>query len=182
MNTILGASFTSRLNSNLREQHGYSYGAGSRFNFMPIPGAFMAFSDVHAEVTDKALNEFMKELRAITTVTDEELRRAKNYVALSYPSEFQSVGAIAAALAEVVIYNLPDDYFNTYTPRILAVTKEDVERVARKYIDPERIAIVIVGDRKKIEKGVAALNLGPIENLTIEDVLGKPPVIQREQN
>lgn len=182
MNTILGASFTSRLNSNLREQHGYSYGAGSRFNFMPIPGAFMAFSDVHAEVTDKALNEFMKELRAITTVTDEELRRAKSYVALSYPSEFQSVGAIAAALAEVVIYNLPDDYFNTYTPRILAVTKEDVERVARKYIDPERIAIVIVGDRKKIEKGVAALNLGPIEDLTIEDVLGKPPVIQREQN
>lgn len=180
MNTILGGSFTSRLNNNLREQHGYSYGAGSRFTFMPIPGAFMVFSDVHAEVTDKALSEFLKELHAITTVSDEELERAKNYVALSYPSEFQSVGAIAGALAEVVIYNLPDDYFNTYTPRILSVTREDVERVARTYIDPEKIAIVVVGDRKKVEKGIAGLGLGQITNLSIEDVLGKPPVIEKK--
>lgn len=178
MNTILGASFTSRLNNNLREQHGYSYGAGSRFNFLPLPGAFIAFSDVHTEVTAKALVEFMKELRAITTVTDEELTRAKNYVALSYASEFQSVGAIANALAEVVIYNLPDDHFATYTSRILAVTKEDVERVARTYIDPEKIAIVVVGDRKKIESDITSLNLGPIRYLSIQDVLGKPPIVQ----
>ncbi|HXG00468.1 MAG TPA: pitrilysin family protein, partial [Bacteroidota bacterium] len=180
MNTILGASFTSRLNTNLREQHGYSYGAGSRFSFLPLPGAFVAFSDVHANVTDKALAEIMKELRAITSVTDEELARAKNYIALSYPSEFQSVGAVANALAEVVIYNLPDDYLNTYTSRVLAVTKEEVERVARKYIDPENIAIVIVGERKHIEKGLAELRLGPISNLSIQDVLGKPPVIQKK--
>ncbi len=180
MNTILGASFTSRLNSNLREQHGYSYGAGSAFNFLPLPGAFVAFSDVHTEVTDKALGEFLKELRAITSVTNEELQRAKNYVALSYPSEFQSVGAIANALAEVVIYKLPDDYFNTYTARILAVTKDDVERVARTYIDPEKIAIVVVGDAKKVEKGLADLKLGPLKHLSIQDVLGKPPVIQRK--
>ncbi len=180
MNTVLGGSFTSRLNNNLREQHGYSYGAGSRFNFMPLPGAFMAFSDVHAEVTDKALNEFMKELRGIASITDEELERAKKYLALSYPSEFQSVGAIAGALAEVVIYDLPDDYFNTYTSRILAVTKQEVERAARTYIDPDKIAIVVVGDRKKIEKGIASLGLGPIENLSIEDVLGKPPVIEKK--
>lgn len=179
MNTILGGSFTSRLNSNLREQRGYSYGAGSQFSFLPLPGAFVAFSDVHAEVTDRALAEFVKELRAIASITDEELERAKNYIALSYPGEFQSVGAIANALAEVVIYNLPDDHFTTYTQRILAVTRDDVERVARKYVDPERIIIVVVGDRTKIEKGIAELNLGPIEHRSIQDVLGKPPVIPK---
>lgn len=180
MNTILGASFTSRLNSNLREQHGYSYSAGSRFGFMPLPGSFIASSDVHAEVTDKALSEFMKELRNIASVTDEELIRAKNYVALSYPSEFQSVGAIAGALAEMVIYNLPPTYFNMYTQNILSVTKNDVEAAARKYIDPEKIVIVVVGDKAKIAKGIEALNLGPVQYLTVEDVLGKPPVMDKK--
>lgn len=180
MNTILGGSFTSRLNNNIREEHGYAYGAGSRFNFLPQPGAFLASSDVQTNVTDKALTEFMKELTNIPNISDAELTRAKNYVALSYPSDFQSVRAIAGALNELVIYNLPDNYFNTYTERILAVTKDDVVRVAKKYIDPEKIAIIVVGDRKKIEKGIADLNLAPIENLSIEDVLGKPPVIEKK--
>ncbi len=180
MNTILGGSFTSRLNNNLREVHGYAYGASSRFNFLPQPGAFVAASDVQTDVTDKAMTEFMKELTNISTISDEELTRAKNYVALSYPSDFQSVSSIAGKLADIVIYNLPDDYFNNYTQRILAVTKDDVLRVAKKYVDPSKIAIVIVGDRKKIEKGIADLKLGPIENLMIEDVLGKAPVIEKK--
>lgn len=180
MNTILGGSFTSRLNNNLREEHGYAYGAGSRFNFLPLPGSFLASSDVQTDVTDKALTEFMKELTNIPNVKDDELTRAKNYVALSYPSDFQSVGAIAGRLADLVIYNLPHDYFNNYTKNILAVTKDDVVRVAKKYIDPEKIAIVVVGDTKKIEKGIADLKLGPIEHLTIEDVLGKPPAIEKK--
>ena len=177
MNTILGGSFTSRLNDNLRETHGYAYGAGSRFSFLPLPGSFMAFADVQTDVTDKALTEFMKELTNIPNITDAELTRAKNYIALGYPSEFESVRSIAGKLEEVVLYNLPDDYFNTYTQKILAVTKDEVVRVAKKYVDPENIAIVVVGDRKKIEKGITELKLGPVENRTIEDVLGKPPVI-----
>jgi zinc protease len=179
MNTLLGGSFTSRLNNNLREQHGYAYGASSRFNFLPQPGAFVAASDVQTEVTDKALTEFMKELTNISTLSDEDLTRAKNYVALSYPSDFQSVGAIAGRLGDLVIYNLPDDYFNNYTRKILAVTKEDVVRVAKKYIVPGKVAIIVVGDRKKIERGIADLKLGEIQNFTIEDVLGKPPVIEK---
>ena len=79
-----------------------------------------------------------------------------------------------------MIYNLPDNYFNSYTQRILAVTREDVQRVAKKYIDPEKVAIVIVGDRAKIEGGIARLKLGPIEHMTIQDVLGKPPVISHK--
>lgn len=180
MNTILGGSFTSRLNNNLREVHGYAYGASSRFNFLPQPGAFIAASDVQTDVTDKALTEFMKELTNISNISDEELTRAKNYVALSYPSDFQSVSSIAGKLADLVIYNLPDDYFNKYTQKILSVTKEDVVRVAKKYVDPAKSVIVIVGDRKKIEKGIADLKLGLIENLSIEDVLGKPPVIEKK--
>ncbi|MDL1893031.1 insulinase family protein, partial [Sphingobacteriales bacterium CHB3] len=177
MNTILGGSFTSRLNNNLREEHGYAYGAGSRFNFLPLPGSFLASSDVQTDVTDKALTEFMKELTNISTISDDELTRAKNYVALSYPSDFQSVGEIAGRLGDLVIYNLPDTYFNNYTKNILAVTKDDVVRVAKKYVDPDKIAIVVVGDMSKVEAGIIALNLGPIEKLTIEEVLGSKPVL-----
>jgi zinc protease len=179
MNTILGGSFTSRLNQNLREQHGYTYGAWSTFDFLPLPGPFVAGAAVQTVVTDKALAEFMKELNGILQpVSDDDLSRAKNYLALRYPENFQSVAQIAGRLSELVIYDLPDDYFNNYVPHILAVTKEDVHRVAKKYIDPEKMAIVIAGDQKQIESGIKALNLGPIRNLTIDDVLGKAPTIE----
>lgn len=176
MNTILGGSFTSRLNQNLRETNQYAYGAGSSFDMRVLPGPFLAASDVFTNVTDKALMEFMKELTNILQpVGDEELTRAKNYLAFGYPDNFQSVGQIAGQLGEVVTYNLPDDYFNTYIQSVQAVTKADVERVAKKYLDPEKVAIIIVGDRKAIEKGVRDLKLGPVEVLSIEEVLGKAP-------
>ncbi|MBM4162231.1 MAG: insulinase family protein, partial [Ignavibacteria bacterium] len=179
MNTILGGSFTSRLNQNLREQHGYTYGAGSSFDFRLLPGPFLAGSAVQSAVTDKALTEFMNELtRILQPSSDEELTRAKNYLALRYPRSFQTASQIAGELGEVVTYSLPDDYFNTYVQRVLSVTKEDVVRVAKKYLDPEAVAIIIVGDRKVIEKGLRDLNLGPVNNLSIEDVLGKPPVVE----
>lgn len=179
MNTLLGGSFSSRLNQNLREQHGYSYGAGSRFDYRPLPGPFMALAAVQTAVTDKALTEFMKELNGILQpVTDAELERAKNYVALGFPGDFQSAAQIAGQLEQLVIYKLPDDYFNNYINRILAVTREDVQRVARKYIDPAKVAVIVVGDRNVIEPGIRALNLGPVKDLTVEDVLGKAPVVQ----
>jgi zinc protease len=179
MNTIFGGSFTSRLNQNLREQHGYTYGASSNFDFRVMPGPFLAGSAVQTAITDSALIEFMKELNGILeAVPDEELNRAKNYLTLRYPENFQTVGQIANQLAEVVNYNLPDDYFNNYTKNILAVTKEDVQRVAKKYIDPEKIAIIIVGDRKLIEDKIKALKLGVIHNLTIDEILGKAPRVE----
>lgn len=179
MNTIFGGSFTSRLNQNLREQHGYTYGAASGFDFLPWPGAFRAGASVQTIVTDKALEEFMKELKGILEpVTDEELARAENYLVLRYPESFQSVSQVAAQLLELLLYHLPDDYFNEYSAHIRAVTKEDVLRVARKYLDPEKVAIVIVGDRKQIEQGITPLNLGPVRNLTIDDVLGPAPALE----
>ena len=182
MNTILGGSFTSRLNNNLREQHGYTYGAGSSFDFRPLPGPFLAYAAVQTAVTDKALTEFINELKRIREpVSEQELARAKNYVALSYPAEFQTVGQIAGQLEELVMFDLPDSYFNTYVKNILAVTMEDVQRVARQYIDPDRIAIVLVGDSKTIEGPVSALKLGPTVHETIDDVLGKAPVLDTKE-
>lgn len=179
MNTILGGSFTSRLNQNLREKHGYAYGAGSAFSFRPLSGPFVASAGVQTSKTDSALFEFMKELKDILPpVSDGELNRAKNYVALSFPQDFQSVAQIAGQLQELVTYDLPDDYFNNYIQHILAVTKDDVARVSKKYLDPEKVAIIVVGDRKVIEKGVRGLNLGPLQILTVEQVLGKVPVVE----
>ena len=181
MNTILGGSFTSRLNHNLREVHGYAYGAGSIFDFRPAPGPFIAAADVQTNVTDKALSEFMKELEGILQpVSDDELTRAKNYLALQYPQNFQSVAQLDAQLSDVNVFGLPDDYFNTYVQKVLAVTKDDVQRVAKKYIDPEKVAIIIVGDRKQIESGVTALNLAPVQFLTIDEVLGSAPDVEKK--
>jgi predicted Zn-dependent peptidase len=178
MNTILGGSFTSRLNMNLREKHGYTYGAGSRFQFRPLPGPFFATASVQTAVTDSSLVEFMNELKGILApIPPSDVERAKNYVALGFPADFQSVGQIATQIEELVIYGLPDDYFNRYTERILAVTPVDVERVARKYINPDNLAFVIVGDRKEVGRSVTALKIAPEKFLTVEDVLGPAPVI-----
>ncbi len=179
MNTILGGSFTSRLNDNLREQKGYTYGAGSFFDFRPLPGPFIATASVQTAVTDKALIEFLKELEGIRKPAESlELARAKNYVALSFPSDFQTTSDLAGHLEEMVTDDLPDDYFNTYIPHILGVTKNDVREAAEKYIDPSRLIIVLVGDRQVIEAPVRALNLGPVTVQTVTDVLGAPPVIE----
>jgi zinc protease len=176
MNTILGGSFTSRLNNNLREVHGYTYGAGSGFSFRASAGPFTASSDVQTDATDKALNEFMKELNGISKpITDEELDKAKNYIALGYPDNFSSVGSIAGQLAEMVQYDLPESYFNDFIGKVLSVKKEDVRRVAKKYVDTDDLAIIIVGDKTKIEKGLKETKIGKIINMVPTDVLGPMP-------
>jgi predicted Zn-dependent peptidase len=181
MNTVLGGSFTSRLNQKLREEKQYTYGASSGFSYGRYPGPFTAQAAVQTAVTDSALVEFLRELRGIlAAVPEEELTRARNYAALRYPARFQAVGAIAGELEELYLYDLPPDYFNTFVPRVLAVTRDDVRRVARRYLTPDRMAVVVVGDRAKVEAGVRALNLGPLRVLSIVDVLGPPPVVGSE--
>ncbi len=179
MNTILGGSFTSRLNNNLREEHGYTYGAGSRFIFRPVAGSFVAYSSVQTEVTDKALTEFFKELNGIREpIPNDELNRAKNLVALSYPQNFQSVEEIALQIEELIEYDLPDNFFNEYVKNMLNVKSEEVNTAAKKYIVPEEMIVVVLGDKSKIENGIKELNLGELKNLKVEDILGKVPVIE----
>jgi predicted Zn-dependent peptidase len=173
LNTILGGSFTSRLNQNLREQHGYTYGASSAFVMRAAAGPFAAAAGVQTDKTADALREFFNELNGILKpVPAEELAREKNYVALGFPAEFETTGSISGRLAEMVIYHLPGDYFANYVPRIQAVTAADVERMAQKYIQPGRFAVVVVGDRKAIEPAIRALNLGPVKVLSVDEAIG----------
>ena len=172
MNTILGGTFTSRLMQNLRETHGYTYGARSRFDMRQAAGPFTASAEVVAAKTDSALIEFMKELNAIRdTVPTVELNKAKRFLQLSMPGDFETTQQIANQLIPVVLYGLPLDYYNNYVANIDRITQADVQRVARQYIDPSNLAVVIVGDRKSIEAGIKAVNTGPI---TIRDFFGQP--------
>src|SRR5687767_6279885 len=172
MNTILGGAFTSRLNTNLRETHAYTYGAGSGFSMRRAAGPFTARAEVVGAKSDSALIEFMKELRAIReAVPDSELEKAKRYLQLQLPGEFETTGDIASQLIPVVVYGLLLDYYNSYVQRIEAVTVADVQRVAQQYVDPSKFAVVIVGDRKVIEAGLRALDIG---ELSIRDLTGQP--------
>jgi zinc protease len=176
MNTILGGAFTSRLNQNLRETHGYSYGAQSGFGLRRSAGPFIAAAEVVTAKTDSALLEFVKELRAIREpVPEEELAKAKRYLQLGLPGNFETTGGIASEFLPLIAYGIPLDFFGTAVQRYDAVTQADVQRVARQYVDPDRLTVVIVGDRKAIEPGLRALKPGEIEIREIRDVLGAPP-------
>jgi predicted Zn-dependent peptidase len=132
LNTIFGGSFSSRLNLNLREEHGYTYGANSFFDMRVEPGPFTAFAAVQTDKTADALKEFFNEFTGILKpVPADEITRAKNYVALGLPSDFETTTDISRRLEESVVYHLPDDFFSRYVPNIEAVTGADVERVAR---------------------------------------------------
>jgi len=172
MNTILGGSFTSRLNQNLRETRGFTYGAGSRFDMRRAAGPFLASAEIVTAKSDSALLEFMKELNGIRQpVPPAELSRAKRYLQLQLPGNFETTQQIAAALVPVALYGLPLDYFNNYVQNIEGVTQADVARVAQQYINPGSLAVVIVGDRKTIEQGLKSANVGPI---LIRDITGQP--------
>ena len=173
MNTVLGGSFSSRLNMNLREVHGYSYGAGSSFDYRRLAGPFTASAGVQTDKTAPALTEFLKELTAIARpVPDDELARARHYVALRFPSSFETTGDIARHLEEAVVYALPDEYFSTVVSRLEAVSQADVRRVAAQYVTPQTMAIVVAGDRAAIEPGIRALGLGPVTVMTLDEVFG----------
>jgi zinc protease len=180
MNVILGGSFTSRLNQNLREDKGYTYGARSAFDYRPAAGPWTAGAAVQTPSTGPAIAEFMKELRGMhEPIPDEEVDRARNFLAMRYPAGFQSVADIAARIADMVRFGLPTTYLNEYVDNVLAVTTEDVERVARQYVDPDNVAIFVVGDRSEIEQQVRELGLGETTFLTVTDVLGPMPVVNR---
>ena len=131
-----------------------------------------ASAEIVAAKTDSGLIEFMKELNAIRdTVPTDELNKAKRYLQLGLPADFETTQQIATALVPVALYGLPLDYYNNYVQSIEGITQADVQRVAKQYINPGSLAIVVVGDRKSIESGLKAVNTGPI---SIRDFFGKP--------
>jgi zinc protease len=174
MNAMLGGLFQSRLNANIREDKGYSYGVGSGFGFGRGPGAFRTGGDIVSDKTDAALVEFMKELRGIMgprPVTDEELQTAKASLIQSLPSEFETVSSVNGAIASLWLQGLPDDYYNQFVAKVSAVTKEDVVRVAKQYIDLDHLVILVVGDRATIEAPIRATKIAPVVLLNAE---GRP--------
>jgi zinc protease len=174
MNEMLGVLFQSRLNHNIREEKGYSYGVGSGFSFGRGPGPFSASGNIMTAKNDSALLEFVKELRDIRgprPPTDDELAQAKASLVQSLPESFESVAGLNGNVASIYMQGLPEDYYQQFAKVVNAVTKADVVRVARQYIDPDHLAIVIVGDRAKIERPLAATKIGPI---VILDMNGDP--------
>ena len=171
LNTVLGGSFTSRLNQNLREKNGYAYGASSGFDMRLSAGPFLAAAGVQTDKTADALKEFFNELNGILTpVPPDELAKARNYVALGFPGEFETTSDMARKLEELVIYNLPDTTFSDFVPSVTAVTAADLQRAAARFVQPERMAVVVVGDLKLIEGPIRALNLGPITRVPVDSL------------
>lgn len=173
LNTLLGGSFTSRLNQNLREEHQYTYGAASRFDMRLSPGSFVAAAGVQTDKTSEALQEFFKELTAIAgPVTDDELTRMRNYLAFGFPADFETSSDLSRRVEELLIYGLPDSYFEQYVGNIQRVTPAAVRAAAAKYIRPSTFAVVVIGDRKAIEAGIRALKIAPVTVMTVSEALG----------
>jgi predicted Zn-dependent peptidase len=173
---MLGGQFVSRINLNLREDKGYTYGARSNFDYRRGAGPFTASGGVFTNVTKESVSEFLKELRGIRgeiPVTERELEYAKQGILRGFPRGFETPVQIADRLGQVVLYNLPDDYFNNYGARVRAVTLKDITRVAIRYLDPSRMAILVVGDRKAVEPGLRSLGIGD-SSITYLDAEGRP--------
>jgi zinc protease len=164
MNAIFGGQFSSRLNMNLREEKGYTYGARTAFDWrVQQPGPFVARASVQTAVTAPALVEFLKEFEGMLgqrPVGNEELQFNKDYLTRGYPARFETPSDMGGQLGAIVQFQLPDDYFNTVIPGLTAVTSEEVVRVAQKYLDLEHLAVIVVGDRSKIEADLRALPIG----------------------
>jgi zinc protease len=172
MNMLLGGLFSSRINLNLREAHGYTYSAFSAFDWRRQAGPFVVASAVRSDVTAAAAREVLSEIDRMRSekVTAEELSLATSYLEGVFPIRYETTAAIARALAAMVVYGLPEDYFDTYRDRVRAVTTSDVLRAAREFLRPEELQLVAVGDPAVIEEPLTSMNLGPLRKYDAEGV------------
>ena len=175
LNAVLGGQFSSRLNLNLREDKGYTYGAFSAYGFRVGPGPFTAGAAVQTDVTKPALAEMVREINEIVTtrpVTAKELDFAKDRLIRGFPTDFETTSAVAGMIAELVLYDLPDDEFTTFPARVEAVDLAAVHRAASKHLHPDRLTILVVGDRAKIAGPLKELPF--VKTIHLLDVEGKP--------
>ncbi len=176
MSAILGGLFNSRLNMKLREEKGYTYGAGAGFDMRRFAGPFTARAAVNTEATAPALADLLAELHRMreTPPTDDELRAARDYLVGVFPLRFETPGPVVSAVGGLVTYGLPDDELDRYRPAVEAVTAADVLAAARAHLDLERLGVVIVGDADRIAADVEALGIGEIEVVRDEEAGGQP--------
>lgn len=170
-NAVLGGQFTSRINLNLREDKGFTYGAYTGFDFRRLPGPFTLYGSVDTGATSRAIAESLDEIAAIRgprPTSAAELSLAVAGLTRGYARNFETVEQVARAVMQLALYDLPDDHFSVFVPRVEAVTPEDVTRVAQQYLHPERLTTLVVGDLDRIGSELAGLGLGEPRVLTAE--------------
>lgn len=169
LNEILGGYFLSRINMNLREEHGYTYGAGSAFSYRPGVGPFHISAAVQSEHTTQAIQEVLKEISKLRSekISTEELNNASGQITGLFPIAFETADQISLGLSNIVLSQLADNYYNTYRDEISSVTREAIFNSAQKYLHPDKMLIVVTGDRTLIEK-----DLKESFEVTVYDVRG----------
>ncbi len=168
MNNAFGGQFTARINMNLREDKGYTYGAGSFFTGRKGQGAFASYAQVKSEFTEESIFEFMKEFKDVLgerPLTDEELFDSKNNMVKGFPQDFQTLTRIAGQLGSMTTFGLPDDEWDTYMRRVNGIDMNLATKAAKDHIHPDGMLIVVVGDREMIEPGIKELGFGEIVHL-----------------
>jgi predicted Zn-dependent peptidase len=176
MSAILGGLFNSRLNMKLREEKGYTYGAGAGYDMRRFAGPFTARAAVNTEATAPALADLVAELGRMREAppTDAELRASRDYLVGVFPLRFETPGPVVSAVSGLVTYGLPDDELDRYRPAVEAVTGDEVLAAARAHLDLEHLGVVIVGDADRVAADVEALGLGELEIVRDEEAGAQP--------
>ena len=170
-NNILGGAFTSRLNMNLREKNGFTYGVRSGYSFRKHPGPFMIQTAVATDVTGRALGEIWKETETLLSSgpTDDEVRSARDYLSGTIPLELETAEQIAARASDLFVFDLPLDYYSQHRDQLRSVTLEEAATAARNHVRMNDFVVTIVGDAKALEPELAALNLGNVRVWELDD-------------
>jgi len=157
LNSLLGGKFTSRLNLNLRERLGITYGVSSSFSQRRGPGPFVVAASIETDSVDSAVREILSEIRRLQDeqVSDEELADTKSYLLGIFPYTLQRIEGLADRLSDLVIYDLPPDYFAGFLQQIASVTRDDLQSLAQEHLHPDHMSVVAVGPRQEIEPRLA---------------------------
>jgi predicted Zn-dependent peptidase len=177
MNTVLGGSFTSRLNMKLREEKGYTYGAGSFFDMRRADGPFEASAAVSTVSTDSAVRDFLSEIQRLSQepVPEDELSRARNYLSLRLPQRFETVDDLVGSLSSLALYDIPLGFYEAYVDQVQGVDAQAVLGAARAHLSPSLLSVVIVGDRSMVEESLNELGMGPVVLLPTPEPSPKEP-------
>jgi len=175
MNEALGGLFSSRINLNLREQHGYTYGASSQFMFRRLAGPFLVSSGIRTDATAPAVTEIFREIERmrVEPLSADELNLAKDSIVRSLPAQFENSQSVTASTANIYVYDLGLDYYATLGARISSVTAEQAQSAAERYLNPEQLIVVAVGDSRAIRPPLESLKLGTLEVRTPEGAVGQ---------
>ncbi|HEY9480443.1 MAG TPA: pitrilysin family protein [Gemmatimonadaceae bacterium] len=182
MNSVLGGLFSSRINLNLREVHGYTYGAFSGYAWRRGAGPFVVSTAVKSDVTAESAREILLEIERMRTdtISEDELSLATSYLGGVFPIRYETTDAIARALSAMVAYRLPADYFDSYRDKVRAVTRVDVLQAADRHLHPEELQLLVVGDPDVVRAPLEALELGPVELLPAELDGGELEAVEQE--